>query len=110
MTKKSWVLTDTEENIWIKEMSLDAQELGCPDFPGAAIRKERLSGGLRDGVDLVEINNGALHFAVVPTRGMNIWRGSFHGDFLGWRSPVKGPVHPSFVNLSERGGLGWLSG
>jgi hypothetical protein len=29
---------------------------------------------------------------------------------LGWNSPVKGPVHPKFVNLEAREGLGWLRG
>jgi hypothetical protein len=29
---------------------------------------------------------------------------------VGWSSPVPGPVHPKFVNLSDRGGLGWLRG
>jgi hypothetical protein len=32
-------------------------------------------------------------------------------DFrLGWDSPVKEVVHPQFVNLESRGGLGWLEG
>ena len=29
---------------------------------------------------------------------------------LGWDSPVKEVVHPSFINLNNRGGLGWLEG
>jgi hypothetical protein len=29
---------------------------------------------------------------------------------LGWNSPVKEVVHPQFVNLEGRGGLGWLDG
>jgi galactose mutarotase-like enzyme len=33
------------------------------------------------------------------------------GDLqLGWKSPVKGPVHPAFVRLGEPGGLGFLDG
>jgi galactose mutarotase-like enzyme len=33
------------------------------------------------------------------------------GDLrLGWQSPVKGPVHPAFVRVSEASGLGWLDG
>jgi hypothetical protein len=33
------------------------------------------------------------------------------GDFrLGWVSPVKEVVHPQFINLQARGGLGWLDG
>ena len=29
---------------------------------------------------------------------------------LGWDSPVKEIVHPQFINLQSRGGLGWLDG
>jgi len=29
---------------------------------------------------------------------------------LGWNSPVKEVVHPQFINLQARGGLGWLEG
>ena len=29
---------------------------------------------------------------------------------LGWNSPLKEIVHPSYINLESRGGLGWLEG
>lgn len=69
-----------------------------------------LTGGLQDGVEVVEVDNGKLRFAVLPTRGMGIWRGSCGTIDLGWDSPVKDPVHPAFVDLNDRGGLGWLKG
>jgi len=69
-----------------------------------------LHGGLQEGVDVVEINNGKLSFAVLPTRGMSIWKGQYEATRLGWDSPVKDPVNPAFVNQLERGGLGWLKG
>jgi hypothetical protein len=65
---------------------------------------------LRDGVDIIEVHNGALSYSILPTRGMGIWRGEYRGNFLGWRAPVHGPVHPKFVNLDDRSGLGWLNG
>jgi galactose mutarotase-like enzyme len=41
---------------------------------------------------------------------MGIWK-AWLGDLeIGWRSPVKGPVHPQHVNLAEPSGLGWLDG
>jgi hypothetical protein len=46
----------------------------------------------------------------MPSRGMGLWRGDYHGLALGWRSPIEGPVHPKYVNLADRGGLGWLAG
>jgi len=65
---------------------------------------------LQEGVDVVEINNGKLSFAVLPTRGMGIWKGRCGDIKLGWDSPVKDPVNPAFVNQLERGGIGWLKG
>src|SRR5260370_4128814 len=41
---------------------------------------------------------------------MGLWRGEYRGNFLGWQSLVRGPVHPKFVELNDRGGLGWLAG
>jgi hypothetical protein len=42
---------------------------------------------------------------------MGLWRGRHRGDDLAWASPVlDGPVHPAFVQLADRGGLGWLDG
>jgi galactose mutarotase-like enzyme len=75
-----------------------------------SITARRLHGGLRDGVDVVEINNGACRFAVVPTRGMSIHRAALGDLEIGWRSPVRGPVHPKFVGLWAPHGIGWLDG
>jgi hypothetical protein len=75
------------------------------------VTKRTLRGGRRDGVDLIQIDQGSLSMAIVPTRGMGLWRGSYRGDGLGWASPVvDGPVNPAFVHLADRGGLGWLDG
>jgi hypothetical protein len=65
---------------------------------------------LREGIDLIEVHNGALSFSILPTRGMGLWHGEYRGNFLGWRSPVPGPVHPQFVDPGEKGGIGWLAG
>jgi hypothetical protein len=75
-----------------------------------SVRSYTLRGGLQEGVDVVEINNGKLSFAVLPTRGMGIWKGQCGEVSLGWNSPVKDPVNPAFINLLDRGGLGWLKG
>ena len=84
------------------------------DWPKAypwSVKKHRLRGGRRDGVDLIVVDNGALRFSIVPTRGMGLWKGWYDGNRLGWDSPVTdGPVHPSLVNLAAAGGLGWLDG
>ena len=107
---KSWTLTDVAGDLWIDSFSVGNDALRLPTPHDWSVRKRTLRGGLRDGVDLIEVHNGALSFSVLPTRGMGLWRGDYRGQFLGWRSPVQGPVHPHFVNLPDHGGLGWLTG
>ena len=74
------------------------------------IRRRTLRGGKREGVDLIDVDNGKLRFTVVPTRGMGLWKARQDKTRYGWNSPVKGPVHPNFVPVSEPSGLGWLEG
>lgn len=85
-------------------------ELSDGESAGWSVKTYTLRGGLQEGVDVVEINNGKLTFAVLPTRGMGIWKGKCGDINLGWNSPVKDPVNPAFVNQLERGGIGWLKG
>lgn len=108
MPSRTWTLVDVDNDIY-----LDALQLGPADAPGAkdfSLRKRTLRGGLRDGLDLVEIDNGCIRFAVLPGRGMGLWRIWSGGLEIGWPSPVKGPVHPKFVPTDEASGIGWLSG
>ncbi len=107
MTDASWILTDTSSGTWIDAIELTEDEIG---FSGASVRKRALRGGLTDGVDIIEVDNGDFSFTTLPTRGMGIWRGRYRDLQVGWQAPVPGPVHPAFVNLQDRGGLGWLTG
>lgn len=75
-----------------------------------AVHTHRLSGGRRDGVRLVELVAGTTRVSVLPDRGLGIWKMTADGVELGWQSPVRGPVHPMFVPLTEPSGLGWLDG
>ena len=107
----TFTLTDVSHEVWVEDMTVDAAQLGLAVTAPWSVSKRRLRGGRRDGVDLIVVDNGALRFAVVPTRGMGLWKGFYLGNFLGWESPITdGPVHPSFVNLMADGGLGWLDG
>ncbi len=107
---RSWILTDTAHDIWVNSFGISNVEMHLPTRHPWSIRKRTLQGGRRDGIDLIEVSNGDLSFAVLPTRGMSLWRGSYHGHFLGWHAPIQGPVHPKYVQLNDRGGLGWLTG
>ncbi len=107
----TFTLTDVSHEVWVENLTVDAAELGLAVTAPWSVSKRRLRGGRRDGVDLIVVDNGALRFAVVPTRGMGLWKGFYLGNILGWESPIAdGPVHPGLVNLAAAGGLGWLDG
>jgi len=109
VSKVTWTLTDSDEGIDLSDWSIGPSDVD--GMPGTwSVAKRTLVGGKRDGVSVVEVDNGEVRFTVVPTRGMGLWR-AWHGErMLGWQSPVKGPVHPRFVPVSEPSGLGWLEG
>ncbi len=106
---KSFLLTDVASDVSLDSFALTADAFGHAGQRWS-VRKRTLQGGLRDGVDLIELDNGSLSIAVLPTRGMGLWHGHYRGLNLGWKAPVRGPVHPKFVNASDRGGIGWLTG
>ena len=107
----TFTLTDVSHEIWVETLTVDAAEMGLAVTSPWSVAKRRLHGGRRDGVDLIIVDNGVLRFAIVPTRGMGLWKGFHEGNVLGWESPIAdGPVHPALVNLTAAGGLGWLDG
>ena len=109
MAGRTWTLTDVEREIYTDQISLSPHEVGGT-AQGYAVKKRTLRGGLRDGVDVIEVDNGAFRFVLVPTRGMGVWRARLGDLPLGWKSPVLGPVHPAFVHSAEASGIGWLDG
>jgi hypothetical protein len=107
----SILLTDSKRNVSVKEWSISSDEFG--DAAGGIrwrVAKRLLAGGRQEGVEVIEVDNGLMKFTVVPTRGFNVWTANVGDLRLGWDSPVTEIVHPQFVNLAERGGLGWLNG
>lgn len=107
----TYTLTDVRRDLWVESVAIQARDLGLPATHPWSVVKRTLRGGRRDGVDLIQVHNGALSFSVIPTRGMGLWRGQYRGADVGWQSPVgDGPVNPAFVNLMNWGGLGWLEG
>jgi galactose mutarotase-like enzyme len=107
--EQTWLLSDVDADVHV-----DSIVLGPADVKGSVppfrVRKRTLSGGVRDGVEVVEVEHGDLSYTVIATRGMGLWRASVSGLQLGWRAPARGPVHPKFVPLSDPSGLGWLYG
>jgi hypothetical protein len=111
MTIHTFVLSDADAAVHLDSGELrpnsQRQLEGSPNW---SIRWRRLHGGVSEGVDVVELDNGELSLSVLPTRGMGIWKGRYRNLSLGWKSPVERPVHPTFVNQLDRGGIGWLHG
>src|SRR5689334_2325551 len=106
MTRRSWIVTDVDRDLYVEELELGANELGDAST-AFSLRKRTLRGGLRDGVDVVEVDNGLLRFTIVPDRGMGLWRAWLGELQIGWQSPVKGPINPRFVPVDAPSGIGW---
>ena len=116
------VITDTASNTRTDTLRVTSADTGIKlpkTQPSWTIEKTTLHGGKQEGCELVTIDNGAMKIVVVPTRGMSILQISKYASAnepknedvkLGWNSPVKEVVHPQFMNLESRGGLGWLEG
>lgn len=104
----SFVLTDTVGNVEIPEWAIAHTDLSIPS--PLAVHKRRLRGGKQEGSTLIEIETDAMNVSVIPTRGMSVLAASSGELDLGWSSPVDEVVHPKFMDLQQRGGLGWLDG
>jgi hypothetical protein len=105
-----YTLISTERNLDVTAWEIKSQDV-TPTWSAAwSVRKYTLHGGKQEGVELIELNNSKLRFTVIPTRGMGVLSVTMGSVRLGWDSPVKEVVHPKFINLQSRGGLGWLDG
>ena len=109
MERRSHVLIDAGESIVADGAVFQGRgtSAGGRDW---SVRLRTCRGGRSEGVHVVELDNGQIVIDVLPTRGMGIWRIRRGSHTLGWRSPIRGPVHPAFVPLYEPSGLGWLDG
>lgn len=111
MAAASFLLTDLDSGTHIDRGEvLPVPALRMSGSSRWSVRWKTLRGGVSEGVQVVEIDNGKMSLSVLPTRGMGIWKGRLGELPLGWNSPIERPVHPSYVNLQDRGGLGWLHG
>ena len=102
----SKVITDTASSVQVSHWQYDGEH----DGTAWSIKKSILRGGRQDGVDVIDVNNGKLQFRVIPTRGMSVLHVECGDVRFGWNSPIKEVVHPHYIDLDARGGLGWLHG
>jgi hypothetical protein len=103
-------LTSVSRNIHLDTWQITHRDFDVKSAGQWSVRKYTLHGGRQEGVDVIVVDNGNLHFIVTPTRGMGVLKVELGEVRLGWDSPVKEIVHPQFINLQSRGGLGWLEG
>lgn len=109
MAHKSWTIADSNRGVYLDQLTIGPAEAGGA-ARGYLVNKRTLRAGPSQGVDAIDVDNGKLRFTVLPTRGMGIWKAVLADLELGWKSPVRGPVHPSLVHLWDPNGLGWLEG
>lgn len=109
MAVKKWTLLDHSQNIHAGDVVIRPADVGG-SAAGYSVVQRTLNCGLSAGVTSIRVDNGVFAFDVLPTRGMGIWKAWIGAEEIGWRSPVRGPVHPLFVPISEPSGLGWLDG
>ena len=103
-----FVLTDVAQGIEVENWQISNETLGIA--APFTVSKTTLHGGRQEGSTLVTIDTGYLQLVIVPTRGMGLFKAVSGDVTMAWKSPVEEIVHPSFINLAERGGLGWLDG
>ena len=103
-------LIDSADNLNRGEWELDQSDLPETGDAEWSIKLETLAGGKQDGVQLLTITHEGLTLSLIPTRGLSIYEVTSGDLRLGWDSPVKEIVHPKYINLDSRGGLGWLDG
>jgi len=109
MAMKNWTVLDVTTQTCIDQLTLGPDDVGG-SAKNYSVEKRRLRGGLNEGVDEILVSQGDFTVSLLPTRGMGIWRAWYGNEEIGWKSPVRGPVHPQFVDVGEPGGLGWLDG
>src|SRR5258705_11819709 len=105
------VLIDTAGNLATANWKTSSAEWGGKT--GWSVQLRTLHGGRQEGVQVIDVDNGAMTFTIVPTRGFEVWKaevGKAGKLRLGWDSPVKEIIHPSYIRLTDNGGQGWVAG
>lgn len=103
-------LIDAPTNLATANWSVTSAQWGRKGGPQWRVDLRTLHGGRQEGVQVLDVDTGAIRFTIVPTRGFEIWKANAGSMRLGWDSPVTEIVHPALVDLADHGGQGWLNG
>ncbi len=101
------VLIDSDRNLATAEWKVSSAEWGGGRW---SVQLRTLHGGRQEGVQVIDVDNGAMTFTIVPSRGFEIWTAKAGKLRLGWDSPIKEIIHPSYIRLTDNGGAGWVAG
>ena len=112
--RHSKVLIDTATNLATADWNVTSKEWGGGKTAWS-VSLRTLHGGRQEGVQVIEVDNGAMRFTIVPTRGFEVWKAEVirpgAGKLrLGWDAPVTEIIHPSYIRLTDNGGSGWVAG
>ena len=109
-TSSQQTLTSVAAGLPAPNWQLTSRDVPFESPAAWSIKRYALHGGKQEGCELLVLDNGKLQITIVPTRGMSVLEVRSGDVRLGWDSPVKQVVHPQFMHLESRGGLGWLEG
>jgi hypothetical protein len=107
--ERSKVLIDISANLATANWKVTSTQW-AKGGPAWSVELKTLHGGRQEGVQVIEVDNGAMTFTVVPTRGFEVWKANAGTLRLGWDSPVHDIIHPSYIRLTDNGGQGWVAG
>jgi hypothetical protein len=107
-TEHAKLLIDSASNLATANWKTSSAEWGGKTPWSVQLRT--LHGGRQEGVQVIDVDNGAMRFTIVPTRGFEIWTAQAGKLRLGWDSPVKEIIHPSYIRLTDNAGAGWVAG
>ena len=105
----SKVLTDISTNLATQNWKATSKDW-AGGGPAWSVELKTLHGGREEGVQVIEVNNGAMTFTIVPTRGFEVWKANAGTLRLGWDSPIHDIIHPSYIRLTDNAGQGWVAG
>ena len=110
MASKTWTLINTEKSSVLDCLSVRGAEISAA-AEDCRIDYELLRGGLRDGLHLLTIDNGQIRVAILPERGLGLWKAWANRCRIGMAFPHCRPSSsPIGFRVSEPSGLGWLDG
>lgn len=109
--KNNYYPAPNHQNILPLQIRTFTSRYATPGSPVAwRLQMNSLHGGKQDETEVISLENGKMTIFVIPTRGMGLLSVVRDNVRVGWESPVKNIVNPRYINLNNRGGLGWLDG